>query len=160
MRKLIGFGVAALAAVSMAGVAEAANPHFIRADADLDNAGNLDASFKMAGLGDNETITVTLSADASATYACKNNGNNFPADPKKQSVAGPVSSSGDFTSGKNGQINGTLSVSAPASTLECPNGQRVVLALVSYTNVSLSGGGDTAEIDGTFSAVLEPNFPG
>src|SRR5262245_7032986 len=162
MKRLIGvLAGAALAAGMAVGTAEAANPHFIRATAAIENDGDLTASFKMAGLGDNETITITLSADATATYACKNNGNNFPSDPKKRTVAGPVSAAGDFTSGQNGQVTGSLTVSPPPSGgLDCPGNQREVLAIVSYTNVSLSGGGDTANIAGTFSKVLEPKFPG
>jgi hypothetical protein len=130
----------------------AQNPHFLRATASgPNNSGNLAVNFKMAGLGSNETITILASADATAVYACRNNGGNFPADPKKTTVSGPVSASGDFTSGQNGQINGSLTLSPPATTLTCPGGQRVVLVSVSYTNVEVSGGGDTAEIPGTFS---------
>ena len=162
MRRLIAAtALAATAVLATAGIAQADNPHFIRATADIDNDGNLDASFKMAGLGDNVTIAITLSADASATYACKNHGNNFPSDPKKSTVAGPVSSTGNFTSGKNGSVSGSLTVGPPPSPgLDCPGSQREVLVEVSYTNVELSGGGDTAAIPGTFSTVLEPTFPG
>ena len=40
----------------------------------------------------------------------------------------------------------------PASTLECPGGQREVLASVSYTNVAVSSPGvGTVTIPGTFS---------
>jgi hypothetical protein len=140
--------VAALAAVP----ALAQNPHFIRATASgPDRNGDLTVNFKIAGLGANETITVTATADATAVYACRNNGGNFPSDPKKQEVSGPVSASGEFTSGKNGQITGSLTLSPPASTLSCPPGQRAVLVSVSYTNVQVSGGGDTESIPGTFS---------
>ena len=135
-----------------ASVALAASPHFIRSSASgPNNQGNLLVNFKIAGLGDNQTITVTASADATAVYACQNNGGNFPADPKKTEVSGPVSASGAFTSGKNGQITGSLTLSPPSTTLECPNGQRRVLVSVSYSNVQVSGGGDTASIPGTFS---------
>jgi len=130
----------------------AANPHFLRASASgPSNTGTLSVSFKIAGLGDNETITVTASANATAVYACQNNGGHFPSDPKKTEVSGPVSASGDFTSGQNGQIVGTLTLSPPATTLSCPSGQHRVLVSVSYTNVTVSGGGDTASIAGTFS---------
>jgi len=130
----------------------ASSPHFIRSSASGPTAqGDLNVSFKIAGLGDNETITVTASADATAVYACRNKGGNFPSDPKKTEVSGPVSESGDFTSGKNGQITGSLTVSPPSTDLDCPSGQRQVLVSVSYTNVEVSGGGDTASIAGTFS---------
>src|SRR5262245_47157708 len=160
MKRLL-LPVAAAAALFGAATAQAANPHFIRTTAAIEADGDLTASFKMAGLGDNETITIVLSADATATYACKNNGNNFPSDPKKRTVAGPVSAAGEFTSGQNGQVTGSLTVSPPPSGgLDCPGNQREVLAVVSYTDVSLSGGGDTAPIAGTFTKVLEPKFPG
>ena len=141
-----------VACLSLAAVAVAASPHFIRSSASGPNAqGNLTVSFKIAGLGDNQTITVTTTADATAVYACRNNGGNFPSDPKKTTVSGPVSASGNFTSGKNGSVSGTLTLQPPATTLSCPGGQRRVLVSVSYSNVTVSGGGDTASIPGTFS---------
>src|SRR6266511_878456 len=98
---IVAFAFAAL--LIMGAPAQAANPHFIRASASgPNNAGNLTVNFTIAGLGDNVTITVTATADATATYACQNRGGNFPSDPKKTSVSGPVTGSGDFTSGKNG----------------------------------------------------------
>src|SRR5215217_2088372 len=154
MRRLVMLCLSLLLLVSLTAQAVfAQNPHFLRASASgPNNAGNLTVSFKIAGLGSNETITVTASANATAVYACRNNGGNFPSDPKKQTVSGPVSASGDFTSGQNGQITGSLTLSPPANTtLTCPGGQRVVLVSVSYTNVQVSGGGDTASIPGTFS---------
>jgi hypothetical protein len=142
----------ALVTLAFAATALAANPHFISSSASGPNAqGNLSVNFKIAGLGANETITVTATADGTALYACQNNGGNFPNDPKKQTVSGPVSASGSFTSGQNGQITGSLTLSPPASTLTCPGGQHVVLASVSYTNVAVSGGGDAESIPGTFS---------
>jgi hypothetical protein len=109
--------------------------------------------FKIAGLGDNVTITVTTSADATAVYACQNNGGNFPADPKKTTTTGPVSASGDFTSGQNGQITGSLTLTPPSPNPapECGNGQDVVLVSICYTNVIVSAP-DAGEqsIPGTF----------
>jgi hypothetical protein len=150
--RLLAIAAVLVAAIVFPAAATADNPHFIRSSASGPNAaGNLSVSFKVAGLGDNVTITVTASADATAVYACRNNGGNFPSDPKKTEVSGPVSASGDFTSGKNGQITGSLTLNPPATTLTCPNGQHRVLVSVSYTNVQVSGGGDTASIPGTFS---------
>jgi hypothetical protein len=137
----------------VAGTALAQSPHFLRASASgPDASGILTVSFKIAGLGDTVTTTVTASADATAVYACRNNGGNFPADPKKTEVSGPVSNTGTFTSGKNGQIVGSLPLSPPATTLECPGGQRRVLVSVSYTNVAVSSpDAGTVSIPGTFS---------
>jgi hypothetical protein len=130
----------------------AAAPHFIQASASgPDDAGNLTVDFKIAGLGSNETITVTANANATAVNACRNNGGNFPSDPKKTTTTGPVSASGNFTSGKNGQITDSLTLMPPPTNLSCPGGQHVELISVSYTNVTVSGGGDTSGIAGTFS---------
>jgi hypothetical protein len=152
------FIVLATAAVVLGfatGPALAASPHFIRASASgPGNTGTLTVNFKIAGLGDNQTITVIASASATAVYACRNNGGNFPSDPKKQEVSGPVSGSGDFTSGKNGQITGSLTILPPASDLSCPAGQRRVLASVLYTDVTVTGAGDTVSIPGNFERIF------
>ncbi len=154
MRRLLAiFGVVFVAVALLATAADAASPHFLRPSASGPTAtGQLNVNFKIAGLGDTVTTTVTATADASALYACRNNGGNFPSDPKKQQVSGPVSASGQFTSGKNGSVNGSLTLSPPASTLDCPRGQTEVLVSVSYSNVAVSApDADTASIPGTFS---------
>jgi hypothetical protein len=156
------FVVSLLAVVVMALPALAANPHFLSSKTGAtgpDADGNLTVFFKIAGLGDTVTTTVTATADATATYACKNNGGNFPNDPKKEDVAGPVSASDDFTSGKNGQIQDTLVLMPPESELDCPNGQTATLVFVSYTNVAVSEpAAGTESIPGTFSAIIDPDF--
>lgn len=127
-------------------------PHFNSANATgPNNDGSLDIDFKFSGLGDNVTITVTASASASAVYACQNKGGNFPSDPKKTEETGTVMASGDFTSGKNGSFKGSLTLEPPPSDLTCPGGQKRVLVSVKYTNVTLTGGGDTLQIPGTFT---------
>lgn len=133
--------------------------HFQSATATLDGA-DLVATFREVGLGEGN-VTETLSADATAEYACQNNGGEFPNDTHKQSVSGPVSATQDFPVSKNGHVEGSLSISAPASTLECPNGQQVVLVSVSYTNVTLTDVTNqvTADIPGTFSAVFFTDVP-
>lgn len=155
MVKRLGTLVALVVAllIAFAGAAAAANPHFLRASAiGPDADGNVMVSFKIAGLGDTVTTTVTATADATAVYACQNKGGNFPSDPKKTTVSGPVSASGEFTSGKNGQLTGTLTLQPPASTLDCPSGQHEVLVSVTYTNVHVSEAtAGTAAIPGTFS---------
>ena len=154
MRRLLIPVAAAVAALLLfASPASAANPHFLRASASgPSGSGDLVVNFKIAGLGDTVTTTVTATANATAVYACQNNGGNFPSDPKKQTVSGPVSASGSFTSGKNGQITGSLTLSPPASTLDCPPGQHEVLVSVTYTNVAVSApDAGTASIPGTFS---------
>ena len=153
MRKIGIIAVLSMLVVALAAVpALAANPHFTKASASGPNAsGNLAVSFKIAGLGANETITVTTTGQASGQYACINRGGNHPQASNKEDFAGPVSASGEFTSDKNGNVIGTLTLTPPPSTLVCPGNQKLVLANVTYTDVSVSGGGDTADIDGTFT---------
>lgn len=133
--------------------------HFQSATASLVGA-DLVASFREVGLGVGN-VTETLSATATAEYACQNNGGQFPNDPRKQSVSGPVSATQDFPVAKNGHVEGSLSISAPASTLACPGGQHVVMVSVSYTDVTLSDVTNqvTADIAGTFSAVFYTDVP-
>jgi len=117
--------------------ASAASPHFINASANLQGT-NLVVSWKEAGLGNDVVIHYVASANATAQYACINGGGNHPKATNKETVSGPVSAAGDFSSGKNGSISGSLSISAPgAGAFTCPGGQRLVLAQVRYTNISL-----------------------
>lgn len=134
----------------------AVNPHFINAGDSVDNVGNLVVSWKEAGLGNNQLIDYVASADANGFYACLNRGGKHPQAANKEAFEGPVSGSGTFNSGKNGQITASLTIAPPPSTLDCPNGQRLVLACVTYSNVTLT---DTtneivADIPGTVSSTL------
>src|SRR4029077_174690 len=129
------------------------NPHFINASAAVDNSGNLVCSFKEAGLGTTVSTThISCAADATAGYACLNGGGKHPQAANKETVSGPVSGGGEFPV-RNGQTTGSITVPPPGpGAFSCPNGQRLVLASVSYTNVLLTGeGGDTANVPGTVS---------
>lgn len=79
--------------MAFASIAAAQNPHFIRVSSGLRGSA-LTANFKIAGLGDNQTIQVTLSADATAQYACFNRGGHHPEATNKETVSGPVSATG------------------------------------------------------------------
>jgi hypothetical protein len=140
----------------------AASPHFINCSASgVNSDGTLNACFKIAGLGSNQTITVTASATADAVYACLNHGQQCPNAANKVHVTGNVSASGDFTSGKNGQITACLTVDPPPTELDCPNGQRLVLVSVSYTDVSVSApeAGECVTSPASFSANFFPQCP-
>jgi hypothetical protein len=146
----------------MAITAWAASPHFLRCSASgVNSDGTLNECFKVVGLGDNQTVTVTASAHADAVYACRNNGQQCPNAANKVNVQADVSATGTFTSGKNGQITACLTVDPPATTLTCPAGQRLVLVSVSYTNVSVSapGAGSCNTSPGTFAANFFPDCP-
>jgi hypothetical protein len=164
MRRVAAALIMSLALLAMmATAAFAQNEHFIRASANLNNDGTLTVSFKEAGLGTNQNIDYTLTAQATATYVCVNRGGANPSAQNKTTVAGPVSASGTFNSGKNGQVTASLTVSPPPSDISCPPGQSLELASVTYTNVVLT---DTTNsviepIPGTFSSgCLLPNVRG
>jgi hypothetical protein len=149
--------------LAMAAAATAQNPHFINASAKTDGA-NLVVSWKEAGLGDNQLINYTANADGTATYVCVNKGGGNPSASNKTTVSGPVSASGTFNSGKNGQITASLTLNPPGSgSFSCPPGQSLQLAQASYTNVSITDttNGITEPIPGTFSTgCLLPNVRG
>src|SRR5512145_807304 len=101
--------------------AHAAKAHFIKGDAAVTDGelgparvgfhGGLLVSFVEVGLGNNVGIDYVVTADASATYAC----------------------------GNNGRVTASLPV-APLGPgeLSCPSGQTLFLTEVSYTNVVLT----------------------
>ena len=138
--------------------AGAASPHFIFADASVDNDGHLIVSWKEAGLGDNQLIDYEATADASGFYACINGGGKHPQAANKEAFEGPVVGTGTFASGKNGQITASLDVDPPPSPLDCPNGQRLVLACVTYTNITLTDttNGVSADVQGSVSRTFFP----
>lgn len=151
-------GVAAVTlGILAAGVAPALadSPHFNSTSVSGPSSdGTLTVTFKEAGLGNNQNITYQFHADSTASYACINHGGKHPQAANKETVNGPVNTTGTFSSGKNGSINGTLTLSPPsAGTFTCPGGQHLVLASVSYTNVSLTDVTNnlSANLPGTFS---------
>lgn len=146
------------AALLTSSLAWAQNSHFVRSGtATINGAGQLVCSgWKIAGLGSNVTDDVTCSAQASAIYACINNGGHHPSATNKETVNGPVSGSDEFTSGKNGTISGTVTVDPPdAGLFSCPNGQTLVLASVSYSSIALVDSfGATANLAGSVDSCL------
>jgi len=86
--------------------ASTAGAHFMSASASVNNDGALVVNWDEAGLG-NENISYTLTADATATYACINNGGNHPKASNKETVQGQVSTGGSFQA-KNGRVRASL----------------------------------------------------
>ena len=148
--------------MATAPAALADSPHFIKATGTLNADGSLTVNFKEAGLGTNELIDYALTANATATYVCVNKGGANPSAQNKTTVAGPVSATGTFSSGKNGQVTASLTVSPPPSDISCPPGQSLNLASVSYTNVTLTDTTNNVSISlGDFSSgCLLPNVRG
>ena len=163
MKKLSILTCTMIALGFMAITVRAQNPHFLSCDVSgVNSNGTLSSDFRIAGLGSNVSITVTVTADASAVYACLNHGQKCPSAANKSTVTGTVSAQGTFTSGKNGSVRGSLTVDPPPNTtLNCPGGQKLILVSVSYTNVSLSapGAGNCTTSPGNFAANFYPNCP-
>src|SRR5438046_983826 len=163
MKKLSILTCTMIALGFMATTVRAQSPHFLSCGVSgVNSDGTLDASFRIAGLGSNQSITVTASADGSAVYGCLNKGQNCPNAANKSTATGTVTAQGTFTSGKNGSVRGSLTVDPPPNTsLTCPGGQKLVLVSVSYTNVSLSapGAGNCTTSPGNFAANFFPNCP-
>jgi hypothetical protein len=170
LRKYGIIAVLSLMALALAAVpALAQSGHFVTGGANAlrisgpNAAGDLTISGKVAGLG-GTTFEIVATGDATAEYACQNRGGEFPNDPRKQSVSGPVSATtGPQPTPRNGQASFSLTLTEPASTLVCPSGQRVVLTSVTYEDVTLSLYEDGVLSDqiaiGDFTRVFFPNVP-
>ena len=148
----------ALATVVLAtGPASAAgggNPHFNRASASASGS-SLDVSFKEVGLGSGTTVTIMVSAHWDAQFACFNHGGKHPSATNKESFSGDASVSDDFTSDKNGNIVGSLTVSAPTvsnNDFSCPPGQQEVLTYIQWSGISITDATSPAytDVPGTF----------
>ena len=131
----------------------------LRPSGTLNNNGSLTVNFTEAGLGPNQLINHALTADVTATHVCVKSGGHESSAQNKTTVAGPVSASGTFNSGKNGEVTTSLTVSPPPS---CPPKQSLELASVSYTNVLLADTTNDVSTDvGDFSfGCLLPNVKG
>ena len=138
----IKYSLALLFALLLVGMSSLAafaeSPHFVRANAQLNSDNSLTVNFKLAGLGNNQTIEIDATADTTAQFACQNNAGNFPNAANKKTVTGPETVTGTFTSGKNGQISASLTISPPQAPDFCPPGQTAVLTKVTYTNVMVT----------------------
>jgi hypothetical protein len=134
--RIIVLATALVATLALAATASAAAPKFHSATSSVNNAGALVVSFDERGLG-NLNVDYTLSADASATYACINRGGNHPEAANKETFNADVSAGGSFEV-KNGRVVASLAAGPiSAGDFSCPGGQRLVLAAVSYTNIEL-----------------------
>jgi hypothetical protein len=137
LRWIVLATVALVATLAFAAAASAGAPKFHSATSSVNNDGALVVSFDERGLG-NENIDYTLTADATALYACINGGGKHPQAANKESFEGQVSGGGSFEP-KNGRVVASLTagpLQAPQFT--CPSGQRRVLAAVTYTNIVLT----------------------
>jgi hypothetical protein len=152
MRRAIGFVsvcLLLLATTPLTSLAQTSGAHFFSATGSVEtNANNtlgapvgaLVVNFDEAGLGNiSGEVAYSLSANATANYACINGGSNHPKAANKETVNGPVTAAGQFTPTKNGRVIAALFAAAPsAGDFSCPSGQTLVLASVSYTSIVLT----------------------
>jgi hypothetical protein len=131
------------------------SPHFIgAASATVDAAGTLTVTWKEAGLGNNQNIDYTSTAVATGQFQWFNHGGNKPQGQPFQFGPETLSASGTFNSGQNGNIEGSLSIAAPAPSQEVldagTSSNWVLQETVSYSNITLTD--TTNGVD----AVVEP----
>jgi hypothetical protein len=132
-------GAALLAAIMIvASPASAGSVKFHSASSSVNGDGALVVNWDQRGVGEGD-ISYTLTADATAQYACINGGGKNPSAANRQSFEGDVSGGGTFEA-KNGRVQGTLTagpLQAPGFT--CPGGQRRVLASIVLTDSQQRG---------------------
>jgi hypothetical protein len=159
MRKylLIGAMVAAAGALAAPSAsASTSGAHFMSATASVDDSGALVVGWDEAGLG-NENIDYTLTADATAIYACINGGGNHPKAANKETTQGQVSSGGSFQA-KNGRVQASLTAGPlSAGDFSCPSGQQLELAQVTYSNIVLTD--TTNDVSASLADVCRSFFP-
>jgi hypothetical protein len=115
--------------------------HFLSATSTVNTSGALVINFKEAGLGNiNESVPISVTGDATATYQWFNHGGNKP-----EGVPFSASEKIDVTQTfpvRNGQVTGTIIVApppAPADFLTHPHAASWVATFtVSYTNIALT----------------------
>jgi hypothetical protein len=97
------------------------SPHFVSATSSISDTGVLSATFKEAGLGDNQNIDYTLTATVDATFGYVNNGGNV-VQGVPWLVTSTTLASTTLTSDKNGNVEGTLTGTPLTSNLAEPSG--------------------------------------
>jgi hypothetical protein len=128
-----------------ASIARAQNGHYITLSSSIDtNTACYDVTLKEAGLGNSgfSSVTYDLTADATFTAVCVNNGGN-----KVQGV--PKTGSGSASSLttctiRNGSTNCIVSLCPTAFPLNtfpgCTDSQKIEITAASYNNVVLNDG--------------------
>jgi hypothetical protein len=129
---IVAVGVLASVASATSGA------HFFSASGSVNGSGALVVKFDEAGVGQqqvNYTLNVTT---ASATYACINGGGNHPKAANKETHSSSLTTQASF-SPTNGRVKASISAGpVSAGSFSCPSGQRLVLASVSYSGITLT----------------------
>jgi hypothetical protein len=136
--RLMRFIAMAVISVFSIGTTLAQNVHFIGSPTITDNGFTLSFCGKLTGLGNNESVNVTLNTTATTITECTNPGGSVAPG---QTKTGTVTTSGVFTSDKNGTVTFCLTTDTP-SPGKCPNGKWTgTVTDVSFANSSVSVNG-------------------
>jgi len=97
-----------------------ANIHFVGTPVVTVNEDNsVTVSGKIAGLGDNQSVTVAVEVPVTFTVVCQNPAGKIAPG---QTHTGTLTGTGTFTSDKNGNVVFSVTTAAPeASPEDCPN---------------------------------------
>ncbi|SRR6266508_2574910 len=142
MRRLLPLAAALAVAISLAvstSASATSGAHFFKGTgASVNDSGALVVTIDEAGVGQ-QVVDYTLTANATAVWACINGGGNHPKAANKETVSGQVSSAASF-SPINGRVMATMPPTGPLSPgdFACPSGQTLVLASASYTDIVLT----------------------
>ena len=144
------------------GVTRASSPHFVGAVTATLVGNDVQVCWKEAGLGDNQNISYEASAFVTATFHCVNGGGNCPNAANKVTISGPVTATGTFASGKNGQITACLTLEAPdppdPGDFSCPGGQTLTLSEISFSNITIKDTTNSVTKAATPSAISATLF--
>ena len=144
------------------GVTRASSPHFVGNVTATLVGNDVQVCWKEAGLGDNQNISYEASAFVTATFHCVNGGGNCPNAANKVTISGPVTATGTFASGKNGQITACLTLEAPAppdpGDFSCPGGQTLTLSEISFSNITIKDTTNSVTKAATPSAISATLF--
>jgi hypothetical protein len=105
------------------------SPHIVGSPSATVSGNTLTLSASVAGLGNASTATFTLQGPVTVSSRCYTKSGNKPQAANKQETIN-VSQTETFPV-RNGRTNATFTVT-PLSTLDCPNGQIVVIESVTY----------------------------
>jgi hypothetical protein len=141
MRKSFIVATAAIATLMLGATAAQAtsNAHFVGTPTATRNDSTLTISGKVAGLGQVEVITVTISGDV----ACINPGSKHPKAANKEALTG-----GADVPVQNGKANFSVTTNVPSIDPSCSPPMTLV-----FSNVTVT----VTAVDGTF---LQYTFPG
>jgi len=125
----------------VSGSSRAASPAFSEAEVPKVAAGvppeNVPVFFEETGVP-GQTITYTLTADATASYQCWNP-QTQEIDTHKETVSRTVTATATLTSDAGGSVGGTLQLAPPRTErLSCPAGYRAVPYAGTYKHVILA----------------------